>query len=96
MDDSISSCITKLAKKVDSMSKTMGALARQTMLQQLFIEEKIRSDADSGVKQVWHHFDGTRNYYSASHKTLNRVLTIHDHSNKDRSVGMSEFIAVLN
>ena len=95
-DDSTLSCIANLAKKVDSMSKTIGALARQTMLQQLFIEEKIRSDADSGVKQVRHHLDGTRNYYSASHTTSNRIVSIHDHSNNVRTVGMGEFIAVLN
>ena len=88
--------IAKLAKKIDSMSKTIGALARQTMLQQLFIEEKIRSDADSGIKQVRHHVDGTRNYYSASHTTSSRIVSIHDHSNNDRTVGMGEFIAVLN
>ena len=27
-------------------------LARQMMLQQLFVEERIRSDGDSGIKQV--------------------------------------------
>ena len=35
-----------------SLQKTIGAVARQLMLQQLFVEERIRSDGHSGLKQV--------------------------------------------
>lgn len=88
--------IAKLTKMVESQGKTIGAMARQMMLQQLFIEEKVRSDADSGIKQVRLNSEGTRNYHSASHTTPTRVVSIHDHSNNVRTVGMGEFIAVLN
>jgi hypothetical protein len=36
---------------VDELRGTVGQLARQVMLQQLFLEERIRSDGDSGIKQ---------------------------------------------
>ena len=96
VDDNSAVLIANLTKKVESMSKTIGAIARQMMLQQLFIEEKIRSDANSGIKQVRHNIEGTKNYHSATHTTSNRVVSIHDHSNNDRTVGMGEFIGVLN
>ncbi|XP_048585291.1 uncharacterized protein LOC116604390 [Nematostella vectensis] len=83
-------------KKLESIKNTMSAMARQMMLQQLFIEERIRSEAQSGVKQVRHNREGTRNYYSNTHSGLGSVLAIHDHSNNDRTVGMGEFVGVLN
>ena len=87
--------VTKLNKTVEAMKKIIGALGRQMLLQQLFLEEKIRSDASSGVKQVRHVIDGTRNYYSSTH-TRGSVVAIHDHSNNVRTIGMGEFIGVLN
>jgi hypothetical protein len=92
--------IAKLAETVanltKSVKKTIGTMARQMMLQQLFVEERIRSDADSGVKQIRHFREGTRNYFAATHTSAASVLAIHDHSNNDRTVGMGEFIGVLN
>ncbi|KAK3730498.1 hypothetical protein QZH41_015704 [Actinostola sp. cb2023] len=88
--------IAGLSKRVDTMSKTITALSRQLMRQQLFVEERIRSDADSGVKQVRHLREGTRNYYSPTHTSSTSVLAIHDHSNNERTVGMGEFVGVLN
>ena len=68
---------------------------RQLMLQQLFVEERIRSEGDSGIKQVRTNMGGTRPYHVDSH-TGKRIAAIHDHANNERTVGMGEIIAVLN
>merc|ERR1712179_418434 len=65
------------------------------MLQQLFVEERIRSDGDSGLKQQRISRDGDEPYMANTY-TLNSVCSVHDHSNYDRTVGMGEFIGVLN
>ena len=80
------------SKKVNSK---LGALTRQMMLQQLFIEERLRSEGESGVKQTRNGAGGTKSYYHNSH-VGKRVVAIHDHSNNIRTVGMGEFIGVLN
>ncbi|XP_032243225.1 uncharacterized protein LOC5517255 [Nematostella vectensis] len=87
---------TKLRQTFDAMSQALGALSRQVMLQQFEVQEKIRSDADSGVKQIRDFNTGTRNYHTATHTRTGSVLAIHDHSNNDRTVGMGEFVGVLN
>ncbi|XP_060076523.1 uncharacterized protein LOC132556151 [Ylistrum balloti] len=74
---------------------TVQTLARQLMLQQLFVEERIRSDGDSGVKQIRINNKGTRSYFSDT-ITQRSALATHDHSNYDRTVGMGELIVVLN
>ena len=45
--------------------------------------------------QVRHYYEGTRPYHSASH-TGSSFASIHDHSNNICTVGMGEFVAVLN
>ena len=84
------------SKRMDSLQNSLYEVARQVILQQLFIEERIRSDGDSGVKQIRHIREGTRNYYGETHTSTNRLLAIHDHSNNIRTVGLGEFVAVLN
>lgn len=79
----------------EGMSKQVGALSRQVMLQQLFVEERLRSEGQSGIKQIRAGAGGTKSYHSASH-VGKRVAAIHDHSNNIRTVGMGEFIGVLN
>ena len=39
---------------------------------------------------------GTRPYNTASHASSRRIVSIHDHSNNIRTVGMGEFVGVLN
>jgi ElaB/YqjD/DUF883 family membrane-anchored ribosome-binding protein len=80
------------SKKVNAQ---LGALTRQMMLQQLFIEERLRSEGQSGVKQTRNAVGGTKSYHQNSH-VGKRVVAIHDHSNNIRTVGMGEFIGVLN
>ncbi|KAK2171221.1 hypothetical protein NP493_1090g00063 [Ridgeia piscesae] len=81
--------------EVSTLKSRVATLARQLVMQQLFVEERVRSDGDSGIKQVRHHYEGTRPYHSASH-TGTSVASLHDHANNIRTVGLGEFIAVLN
>ena len=66
------------------------------MLQQLFTEERIRSEGQSGLKRVRHVTDGTRPYHYEGHAAPNKLGSMHNHWNYHRTVGMGEFIAVLN
>lgn len=86
----------ELAAKFESILRILGPLSRQVMLQQLFVEERIRSEGHSGVKQVRHSREGTRNYYSDTHGNSGRLMAIHEHANNIRTVGLGEFIGVLN
>lgn len=49
---SLRAAIDQMKENQLSLQKTIGAVARQLMLQQLFVEERIRSDGHSGIKQV--------------------------------------------
>lgn len=78
-----------------SVKQTLGGLARQMMLQQLFVEERVRSDGSSGVKQIRNNGGGSRPYHFNTFSS-NAFLSVHEHSNYDRTVGLGEFVAVLN
>lgn len=84
-----------LKKEVSSLKGQLTAVSRQLMLQQFFTEEKIRNDGFSGIKQVRTGMGGLKNYYSNT-QSGNSYCSIHDHSNNIRTVGMGEFIGVLN
>ena len=81
--------------QIDSLSKVVTQLARQVMLQQLFVEERIRSDGASGIKQSRLGSQGTKPYHATTYVDR-RFASIHEHANNIRVVGMGEFIAVLN
>ena len=94
--DAFENADQKLSAEMQSLRQIIGALSRQVMLQQMFVEERIRSDGDSGVKQVRLSNTGTRNYFSDTHGNSRRLLAIHEHANNIRTVGLGEFIGVLN
>ena len=48
-DDVWRECMEETMAK---MTKTIDQLGRQVKLQQLFVEERIRSDGSSGIKQT--------------------------------------------
>ena len=48
-----------------------------------------------GLKQIRVHGVGLKNYFSATH-SANSMAAIHNHDNNIRTVGMGEFVAVLN
>jgi len=87
--------IQALNVKLNEGKKAVTTMTRQMMLQQLFVEERIRSDGGSGVKQVRGSVTGTKPYHGQSH-TGQRIMAVHDHANNIRTVGMGEFIAVMN
>lgn len=86
----------ELSAEIESLRKIMGALFRLVMLQHVFVEERIRFDGDSGVKQVCHDSEGTRAYFSDTHGNSIKLFAIHEHANNVRTVSMGEFIGVLN
>ena len=93
-------CTFKLRKDVngDELSQLkdkLNAATRQMMLQQFFTEERVRSEGQSGVKQIRSRSHYNENYKSPTH-TGRSAIAIHDHSNNIRTVGMGEFIGVLN
>ncbi|XP_063396658.1 uncharacterized protein LOC134681139 [Mytilus trossulus] len=92
---SIQSIYTK-KEEIERLQKEIGKLSRQVMLQQLFIEEKIRSDGDSGLKQTRIINDGTKPYHFPTTRSKRGVAAIHDHSHMKRTIGVGEFVAVLN
>merc|ERR1719495_2688171 len=77
------------------LKNTVHAVTRQVMLQQFYVEEKLRSDGSSGLKQVRIRKGGLNNYFAAGHSG-GSAAAIHNHANNIRTVGMGEFIAVLN
>lgn len=77
------------------LKKIVTDLSRQVMLQQFAIEEKSRSDGDSGIKLIRGGTKGLDNYDSNSH-TGHYFMAVHDHSNYDRTIGLGELSAVLN
>ncbi|XP_013402811.1 uncharacterized protein LOC106168331 [Lingula anatina] len=81
---------------VESLQATVNKLARQLMLQQQYVEERIRSDGDSGVKQCRINNEGTKVYHLPSHTSKKGIAALHDHSNHIRTIGLGEVIVVMN
>ncbi|XP_074660708.1 uncharacterized protein LOC141913148 [Tubulanus polymorphus] len=84
-----------LDARLKHVEQSMSHISRQLMLQQMFVEERIRSDGKSGIKQLRLVRQGTKTYFSTTYSGR-RAAAIHDHSNHIRTVGMGEFVAVLN
>ncbi|XP_033743388.1 uncharacterized protein LOC117329518 [Pecten maximus] len=91
----VSTAVNHLQSDIDKLVNDISELARHLMLQQLFIEERIRSDGNSGVKQIRGTHKGSRAYFGDTF-SMGSVLSIHDHTNYDRTCGMGEFTAVMN
>ncbi|XP_059177239.1 uncharacterized protein LOC131956699 [Physella acuta] len=87
--------VEELKQRVTDLETMMTNLARQTMSQQLFVEERIRSDGHSGVKQLRDYTHGTSSYFDATH-IGKAVSAMHDHSNYNDTLGMGETIVVMN
>lgn len=83
-------------KEIERLEKEIGKLSRQVMLQQLFIEEKTRSEGDSGLKQTRILNDGSKPYHFPTTRSKRGVAAIHDHGHMKRTIGVGEFVAVLN
>jgi len=83
------------AERLKKLEEVTEQLARQLMLQQMYVEEKTRSEGDSGVKQMRMRRDGVKSYHVDSFAG-HSVSGMHDHSNLINTVGMGEMVAVLN
>ncbi|XP_052268772.1 uncharacterized protein LOC127870155 [Dreissena polymorpha] len=86
---------TAFENELRFMQRSFSDLARQVMMQQTFVEERIRSDGGSGVKQIRNLGSADRIYQTADHG-LNSVAGIHEHSSNTRTVGMGELNVVIN
>ena len=82
-------------EEVARLKNSVKTLAEQLMMQQFYVEEQTRSNGDSGLKRVRSGRHGFRPYHSASHVDTS-VVSMHDHANNDRTIGMGEVVAVLN
>ncbi|KAH9519981.1 hypothetical protein Btru_071409 [Bulinus truncatus] len=85
----------ELTAKVATLENIVQSLGNQLMQNQLFVEERIRSDGMSGVKKVRLYHQGTSPYYTDTH-IAQSAIAIHDHANYDRTLGIGEFSCVLN
>ncbi|XP_065071627.1 uncharacterized protein LOC135696234 isoform X2 [Rhopilema esculentum] len=93
--DTARRAVEEQAKENENIRQELVRLGRQMMLQQFFTEERVRSEGGSGLKQIRIHNVGLKNYFSATHSG-NSMAAVHDHANNIRTVGMGEFVAVLN
>ncbi|CAH1778609.1 unnamed protein product [Owenia fusiformis] len=79
----------------DILKRTIDSMGRQLMLQQLFVEERIRGDGDSGLKQMRNTQSGSKSYFSPS-IAAESLFGMHDHPEKKSVVGLDDFVAVIN
>jgi len=93
-DQLVMQLMQKMQQEITKLQKSVNGLARQTMLQQLFVEERIRSDGGTGVKQIRNTRSGTRPWHNAIAGP--NAIGIHEHSNYDRTVGLGELNVVMN
>ncbi|XP_064632901.1 uncharacterized protein LOC135491146 [Lineus longissimus] len=93
--ETISSAIEEIQKSQSESSMQLKLLTGQTMMMQLASEERIRSEGSSGIKQNRVVETGTRPYFADSF-TGRRIAAVHNHANHRGTVGMGEFVAVLN
>jgi len=81
---------------LEGMTDTLTTLAKQTMMQQLSTEERVRSAGHSGLKQVRFGKDGDRAYQTNSHVGTSGTASMHEHADHYKTVGLGEFMAVMN
>ncbi|KAI0228340.1 hypothetical protein LSAT2_021180 [Lamellibrachia satsuma] len=83
---------TKVPENINEILYTLG---RQLMLQKLYLEESTRATYASGLKQVRRVQAGTRPYHHDTWRGVS-VAAIHNHGNYERTMGIGEFVAILN
>jgi len=82
-------------QKVNVLKEEFFKLAKFAQAVQFHEEEKQRTEGQSGIKQIRTRKVGSENYFSNTHSG-GSFCAIHDHSNNIRTVGMGEFVGVLN
>ncbi|CAH1788972.1 unnamed protein product [Owenia fusiformis] len=81
--------------RTSALEQTVEVVSRQIMMQQLYVEERIRGEGQSGVRQVRNRETGFKSYHQRSFGG-GGVASIHQHNNNIRTCGLGEFTAVLN
>lgn len=87
--------VADLLTKMDKLQSTVQGLLKQTAALHDFVEERIRGEGQSGLKQVRHDTEGTKNYFGSSHIDTG-IGGVHDHSDYNRLLGMGEVQYVMN
>lgn len=95
INERIDGLVEAASDRLNKLEDVSGVLGRQMMMQQLFVEERIRSDGQSGLKQVRQRNTGIKSYHQQAY-AAGGIASIHEHANNIRTVGMGEFIGVLN
>ncbi|KAH3869583.1 hypothetical protein DPMN_032752, partial [Dreissena polymorpha] len=85
----------KLHNELNAMKQSVTDLTRQVMLQQTFVEERIRSDGSSGLKQIRNNENGERTYQTYTESGVS-VSAVHEHSSNIRTIGLGEMNVVMN
>eukprot|EP01084_Bolivina_argentea_P296758 511148_1 len=84
------------ALNIATSSKTsIGHLSRNFILSQFAMEQRIRSEGDSGITNTRQHTDGDSIYDDGTYSN-GAMSAIHDHADFINVAGMGEVEAVLN
>ena len=58
---------TDADEKFKQMQQQIDSLSRQLMLQQFYTQQRVRTEGNSGLKQIRVTTTGLKNYHSQSH-----------------------------
>ncbi|XP_013398382.1 uncharacterized protein LOC106164888 isoform X1 [Lingula anatina] len=87
---------TVCEEKLKTLTQKVDILLRQLQLQQMFIEERTRSDGGSGLKQARWSNIGTRPYHASSHSMSWVAGGIYPHTQARDYFATSGTSAVIN
>ena len=82
-------------KEIEQLKSFLHTISRQTMLQQIFSGQRIRSEGQSGINIKRQRRGGAKKYFSETYSGYS-TAAIDDHANNARTVGMGEFTTVMN
>lgn len=74
----------------------LAQTTRHVMLQQVQQEHDLRSRGSSGMTRIRSYRDGATNYLAEGSVVNGAMLTMHNHPDFPRTMGLGEFGAVLN
>ena len=79
----------------ENINEIFHTLGRQIMMLKLDMEESVRATYASGVKQIRQVSRGSKAYHHDTWQGRS-ILSIHNHGNYERLLGLGEFDAILN
>ena len=81
---------------VDALTGAIGAISTTLAVSQSASEQRVREEGGSGVTGVRNNLVGVEAYNEGTHVGPGSFLSIHDHADLDRTIGMGEISAVIN